>query len=151
MSKLQLYKDDFILLLETGFIAAGKSDEDSALKLFKSAELLDPQNLLPKIGFGYVCLLKLELKKAVKHFEDILQIDPENRMAKTLLGLSFSLQAKEVAQGECILEEVLEETEDASIIKVATTTLEFIDKFVKKQPTPVQGMEKKSSKKGSKK
>ncbi|CAM0116760.1 tetratricopeptide repeat protein [Rhabdochlamydiaceae symbiont of Dictyostelium giganteum] len=151
MSKLQLYKDDFVLLLETGFIAAGQSDEDSASKLFKSAQLLDPQNMLPKVGFGYIHLLKLELKKAAYCFEEILTIEPDNQMAKTLLGLALSLHAKEVAKGEKLLEEVLEETEDTSISKVAATTLDFIDRFVKKQPTPLEGVPKKSSKKGSKK
>src|SRR4051812_2585501 len=95
MSKLQSYKDDFALLLESGFIAAGQTDEDAASKLFRAAQMLNQHSVLPKVGFGYVHLLKLELKQARKMFDEVLQIDPENYMAQALLGLSTALTIKE--------------------------------------------------------
>ncbi len=152
MSKMQAYKDDFVLLLETGFIAAGQADEDAASKLFRAAQLLSPENVLPKVGFGYVHLLKLELKQACKMFEDVLKVDPDNQMARALLGLSTSLTIKEVDKGEKLMEEALKLSKDPAVKNMARTGIEFVEKFVKKQPTPVQGQpqSKAAHKKGSK-
>jgi tetratricopeptide (TPR) repeat protein len=150
MSKLQTYKDDFVLLLETGFIAAGQTDEDAASKLFRAAQLLSPQNMLPKVGFGYIHLLKLELKQACKMFEEVLKSDPDNNMAKALLGLSTSLTIKDAEKGEKLMEDAMKHSKDPSIKTMAATGIEFVEKFVRKQPTPVQGQPK-TTKKGSKK
>ena len=150
MSKLQTYKDDFVLLLETGFIAAGQTDEDSAKKLFRAAQLLSPNNQLPKVGQGYIHLLKLELKQACKMFDEVLKAEPENQMAKALLGLSTSLTIKEADKGEKLMEDALKHSKDPSIKNMAQTGLEFVERFVKKQPTPVQGQPK-TNKKGPKK
>lgn len=150
MSKLQMYKDDFVLLLETGFIAAGQTDEDAANKLFRAAQLLNPQNLLPKVGTGYIHLLKLELKQACRLFEDVLKAEPDNQMARALLGLSTSLTIKDADKGEKLMEEAMKHAKDPSIKNMAATGIEFVEKFVKKQPTPVQGQPK-TNKKGPKK
>src|SRR5580704_15564833 len=98
MGQLQKFKtkDQYLLLAEAGFIAINQADEDAAIKLFKAAELLDPQNTLPKIGMGYLHLCKLELKQAAKIFQDLLAIDPNNEMARAFLGLSLSLNPAEV-------------------------------------------------------
>jgi hypothetical protein len=154
LQSYQSYKDDFVLLLETGFIAAGQTDEDAAKKLFRAAELLSPQNMLPKVGFGYIHLLKLELKQACKMFEEVLKAEPDNNMAKALLGLSTSLTVKEVDKGEKLMEEALKHAKDPAIKNMASTGIEFVERFVKKQPTPVQGqpqVKSKAAKKGPKK
>jgi tetratricopeptide (TPR) repeat protein len=130
------YKSDFILLAEAGFIAVNQADEDAALKLFKAAELLDPSNLLPKIGFGYLHLHKLELKQAVKNFEDVLEKDPHNDMAKAFLGLCLSLMPTSIDKGEKILEQSLK-SKDPLIKKMAGSAIDFVEKFVKKSPGPV--------------
>lgn len=139
MGQLQQYKDHFILLAEAGFIAINQADEDAAIKLFKAAELLDPQNVLPKIGMGYMHLCKLELKQAAKSFEAILANDPKNEMASALLGLSLSLNPAECASGEKVLENALKDAKDPMIKDLAKSSLEFVEKFVKKSPSPVQG------------
>ena len=46
------YKEDWILFLEAGFIAVNQADEDAATKLFKAAEMLNPENTMPKVGHG---------------------------------------------------------------------------------------------------
>jgi hypothetical protein len=46
---LQKFKDHFILMAEAGFIAINQSDEDAAIKLFAAAQLLDPNNPLPRL------------------------------------------------------------------------------------------------------
>ena len=56
MEDLKKYEEDFFLFLEAGFIAINQADEDSAVKLFKTCELLQPENPLIKIGFGYLHL-----------------------------------------------------------------------------------------------
>lgn len=150
MGQLQKYKDHFILLAEAGFIAINQADEDAATKLFKASELLDPANVLPKVGIGYMHLCKLELKQASKVFEEILAKDPHNEMAKTFLGLSLSLNPAELVKGERVLEDSIEHSRDPAIKTLAKSALDFVEKFVKKAPPPAQGQTH-SKKKGKKK
>lgn len=141
MGQLQKYKtkDQFLLLAEAGFIAINQSDEDAAMKLFRASELLDPSNVLPKIGMGYMHLCKLELKQAAKTFEDILAKDPHNEMAHAFLGLSLSLNPAELTKGEKVLEEAAQKSKDPMIKNLAISSLEFVEKFVKKAPSPAAG------------
>ena len=139
MGQLQQYKDHFILLAEAGFIAINQADEDAAIKLFKASELLDPNNVIPKIGVGYMHLCKLELKQAAKTFEDILAKDANNEMAKTFLGLSLSLNPAECEKGEKVLTDSVKSAKDPMVKNLAKSSLEFVEKFVKKSPSPVQG------------
>ena len=132
---LKKYKDDFLLLAEAGFIAVNQADEDAAVKLFKAAELLDPNNFLPKVGFGYLHLHKLELKQAVKNFEDVLAKDPHNEMAKSFMGLCLSLMPNTIDKGEKILEQS-SKSKDPLIKQMAGTAIDFIERFVKKKPGP---------------
>lgn len=138
MGQLQNYKEHCILMVEAGFIAVNQADEDAALKLFKASELLDPKNPLPQIGRGYIHLCKLELKQAAKVFEEILAKDPTSEMAKTFLGLSLSLNPTEVVKGEKVLEESAKSSKDPMVKDLATSALDFVEKFVKKAPTPAQ-------------
>lgn len=135
---LQAYKDDFFLLVEAGFIAVNQFDEDAAVKLFKAAEVLNPTNTLPFLGKGYMHLCKLELKAAIALFEKILAQEPDNGMAKTLLGLSLSFNPAEVGKGEKTLEDALKTSDDKMLTGLATSALEFVRKFVKKNPSPAQ-------------
>lgn len=138
MSDINKFKDHFIVLLEAGFIAVNQADEDAATKLFKAAELLNPESSLPKIGMGYLHFHKLELKQACKLFEDVIEQEPDNEMARTFLGMSLSLTPDFGAQGEKILAEVAEKASASEVKEVASTTLDFVDKFVKKSPTPME-------------
>ena len=142
---LQQYKEDFILLVESGFIAVNQFDEDAAAKLFRAAELLDPSNSLPQLGMGYIHLCKLELKQASSIFSSLLLKDPQNDMAKALLGLSLSLNPAEVAKGEKTLEEA-HHSKDPMVKNLAKNALEFVNKFVKKTPSPAQSTSPNKSK-----
>jgi predicted TPR repeat methyltransferase len=135
MKNLKEYKPDFVLMLEAGFIAVNQADEDSAVKLFRAAELLDGENVLPKVGFGYLHLHKLELKQACRAFEEVLEKDPKNDMAKAFLGLSLSMQPTSVTKGETLLEQTTK-SKDPLIKKLADTALDFVDRFIKKSPGP---------------
>jgi predicted TPR repeat methyltransferase len=138
MGQLQKFKQDYILMVEAGFIAVNQTDEDSAVKLFNAAALLDPSNLLPKIGMGYIHLVKLELKQAVKVFEEVLAVDPHNETAKAFLGISMSLNPAEGAKGEKVLEDSAKHAKDPMVKNLAVTALDFVEKFVKKAPSPAQ-------------
>lgn len=135
MATWKKYQDDFILLLESGFIAVNQADEDAALKLFRAAEMLNPDNVMPQVGFGYLHLHKLELKQAVKAFEDVLHKEPHNEMAKTFLGLCMSMMPNQVDKGEKILEQTLK-SKDPMIKRLAGTAIDFVEKFIKKSPGP---------------
>ncbi|MCI0381452.1 MAG: SctF chaperone SctG [Chlamydiae bacterium] len=150
MAQLQQFKDHFILLCEAGFIAVNQADEDAATKLFRASTLLNPHNVLPKIGMGYMHMIKLELKHACKVFEEVLQKEPNNEMAKAFLGLSYALTASEVTKGERILEESAKRAHDSMVKNLSQAALDFIEKFIKKAPTPVE-MQKKTEKNRKKK
>ena len=137
MAQLQKYKDDFVLLLESGFIAASQTDEDAAAKLFRAAQILQPENVMPKVGFGYIHLHKLELKQAVKAFEEILATEPHNDMAKTFLGLCMGLMPNQADKGEKILESTTR-SRDPEIKQLSETAIDFIERFIKKTPGPAE-------------
>src|SRR5690554_6618432 len=107
MATTKKYKEDFLLFAEAGVIAVNQADEDAALKLFRAAELLDPNNILPQIGFGYLHLHKLELKQAVEKFDNVSEIDANNEMAKAFKGLCFALMPKTIDKGEKLLEQTM--------------------------------------------
>ncbi len=77
-------------------------------------------------------LHKLELKVACQYFEEVLQKEPDNDMAQTFLGIALSLTPDKVAKGEAMLEKAAKSTSDSQVKKVADTTLDFVEKFVKK-------------------
>lgn len=129
------YKEDFILLAEAGFIAVNQADEDASLKLFRAAELLNKKSVLPKIGFGYLHLHKLELKEAIKYFEEVLEIEPSNEMAKAFMGLCLSMMPNTINKGEKMLEQTLK-SKDPMIKKLADSAIDFVEKFIKKSPGP---------------
>ena len=135
MASWKHYKEDYLLMLEAGFIAVNQADEDAALKLFRAAETLNPDNNLPKVGFGYLHLHKLELKQAVRIFEEVLEKEPGNDMAKAFLGLSMSMMPNQIEKGEKMLEQTLK-SKDPMIKKLAHTAIDFVEKFVKKTPGP---------------
>lgn len=135
MAKWEKHKDDFILLLEAGFIAVNSADEDAALKLFRSAELLDGNNVLPTVGFGYLHLHKLELKQACERFEEVLKKEPHHEMTKTLLGLALSMQPNAVTKGEKILEQTVH-SKNPMIKELSNTALDFVERFIKKPGGP---------------
>lgn len=132
MEDLSKYDEDFFLFLEAGFIAINQADEDAAVKMFKACELLRPENSLIKVGMGYLHLHKLELKASIKYFEEVLAKEPANELAKTFLGIAMTLTPDQVAKGEKILQETVKDTHDSQVKKVASTSLEFVDNFVKK-------------------
>jgi hypothetical protein len=138
MADLKKYEEHFITLLEAGFIAVNYADEDSALKLFRAAELLNPKTTLPKVGLGYLHLHKLEVKQASDMFKAVLVKEPQNDMAKAFLGLCMSMTPDQVSEGEKLLQSTVKETSDDQVKGLATDAMKFIDEHVKKAPSPAE-------------
>jgi len=141
-SILDNYRNWFILFVELGFIAVNQADEDAAKKLFSAAHLLEPENSLPKIGFGYLHLHKLELSQACKAFQEVLDKEPENDMCKAFLGLCTAMQPNLVEKGEKILDSTLN-TKDPLIKQLTYTAIDFVERFIKKSPGPASTQNKK--------
>lgn len=130
------YKEDWILLTESAFIAVNQADEVTAKHLIEAAKLLNPENSLPSVALGYLHLHKLELKQAVDIFEKVIAKEPENETAKALLGICLGLMPNGSLKGEKILEETRKSSHDPMIKELSDTAIAFIDRFVKKSPGP---------------
>ena len=57
---------------------------------------------------------------------------------RTFLGLSLSLNPKEIARGEKVLEDSAKHAHDPMIKTLAHDALQFVEKFVKKSPAPAE-------------
>jgi len=141
MSHWESYKQDWLLLTEAGFIAVNQMDEDTAFKLFKAAETLHPEKTLCKVGYGYLYLHKLDLKNACKAFEEVLQMEPKNEMAKAMLGVALSLGPATLERGEKILEET-HHAKDSFVKNLSDSATSFVGRFLKKNPGPAGGHKK---------
>lgn len=130
--KVQLFKEDFALLVEAGFIAVKQLDEISAKRLFHAAQVLSPESTAPQIGMGYIALNKLEMKEATKIFKEVSEKEPENQLAKTFLGICYLLNKARRKKGEEIINEVLAVTADPTIKSLGELALVWADKDLSK-------------------
>ena len=128
---LEIYNKDFYLFLEGGFIAIKEMDEDSALKLFNAAKLLQPRNPLVYVGYSYIHLCKLELTKAEELCNKALEYEHDNETAKSLLGVILSMNTNKLSQGEKILQEAASKSDTKEVKDLANAALEFVDKVIK--------------------
>lgn len=141
MSLAQKHKEDFINLIEAGYIACNQADEDAAKKLFKAASILKPEDPLAKIGIGYMHMLKFEIQKAVDCFKEVLKKDPENEMAQAMLGMTMAFGAVDMLKAEDLLK-AASKADDKSVSQLADQAMEFVEQFLKKAPgTPAAGMQ----------
>ena len=132
------HKEDFVLILEAGFVAIMHQDEDSAIKLFKAAQLLDPENVMPQIGIAYMQLLKLELKAAVSCLKAVMHKEPHNEFAKALYGVCLTFSPDMSAEGAKVLHETEKHSHDPAIQKLTKDATQFYEKFIKAPPSPEQ-------------
>lgn len=148
-------KKDFGLLVEGGFIAVKQGNRDAAEKLFRAAQLLNPDHTATKIGFGYVALNSMNLQLARKYFEEVLEKEPQNAVAKVYLGFCFiltkvnfkkrpqsSVKAEEIdalaTYGTKLITEALKETKEAEIKRFGEAVLELSKKSDSYQETPLK-------------
>jgi hypothetical protein len=140
---LHKHNEDFVLMLEAGFVAIMHQDEDSAQKLFKAAQILDAENIMPKIGMAYMHFLKLEIKQAIIHLKQALAQEPENEFAKALYGVCLTFSPDLSAEGAKMLHESAKSSHDPEIKKLSKNATEFYDHYIKAPTSPEQLQSKK--------
>lgn len=137
-SLLEEFQDDFALFVEAGFVAVKQLDEIAARRLFKVAELLNPDNPASQLGLGYIALNKLQVTEATKIFESILKKDPEHYLAQALLGICYMLTKGKMKQGEKLVHDAKSKSDDPTIHSLAETCAEWAEKDLKaKSQTPL--------------
>src|SRR5205807_10264077 len=107
-SLLKEFKEDYALFIEAGFVAVKQLDEIAARRLFKAAELLNPDNPASQLGLGYIAVNKLQVSEGIKIFEGILKKDPEHHLAQALLGVCYLLTKTKRKKGEKLIQEAKE-------------------------------------------
>lgn len=154
MKNLQTYKDDFALFIEAGFIAVKQCNRDAAEKLFKAAQILNPDSTAPMLGFGWIALNAMELPAAQQRFREILEKEPDNQQAKAYLGFSLLVpkisfrtkpKGKEgedidmmTTAGCTLIKEAISSTKDESVRHFGESALDFIRKIDEYQATPLK-------------
>ncbi len=136
---LDSFKEDFALLIESGFVAVKQLDEISATRIFHAAQAISPNHTAPQVGLGYIALNKLEVKEATRIFEAVVEQEPDNHLALAFLGMCFLLTKPKRKKGEKLIEEVLEKTDDESSVNLCKISLEWADKDLKKLKSPFLG------------
>lgn len=125
------FKDDFVLLIEAGFVAVKQLDEIAARRLFKAAELLNPDNPASQLGLGYIALNKLQLNEATKMFESILKKEPTHYLAQALLGVCYIMSKTKRKKGEELIQDAKEKSDDPTIKNLANVCTEWANKDLK--------------------
>jgi tetratricopeptide (TPR) repeat protein len=134
--KLDDFKDDFSMLLESGFIAVKQLDEVAAKRIFEAAQVLNPDSSAPKIGMGYIALNKLEVKEAAKIFEEVVEKEPDNHLAQTFLGICYLLTKTKRKKGEKLVQDAIKKSIDPTILSLANIALEWANNDLKKEKAP---------------
>ena len=127
----KLFEQDKLLFLEGAFIAINQSDMESAKWLVDAAEVFDKHNPLCGIARGYMALHRLDSKEAEKWFKGVLKEHPNNELARTFLGLTHIIGEKKMSEGEKICADIMKESADTEVKKLAASALEFADKEMK--------------------
>lgn len=135
--KWQEFKADFPLLIEAGFVAVKQLDEISARRLFHAAQLINPESTAPQIGLGYIALNKLEIREAIEIFRQVVELEPENHLAQTFLGISYLFSRKERDKGIALIKKTIKETKDETIINLGTVALDWAESDLKKIKKPI--------------
>lgn len=130
---LKEFDEDFALFIESGFVAVNQKDEVNSTRLFTAAKALRPEHPAPYVGLGYIALNKLEVKKAVEFFTVALEKEPEHHLAKAFLGIAYLLIEEKRAEGEKMIQEASDASDDPTISNLAEISLEWSEKDLKKK------------------
>lgn len=125
---LDFFAEDFALFIEAGFVAIKQLDEIASRRLFKAAEVLNPNNPAPQLGLGYIALNKLRVTEAITTFESIVKKDPEHHLARALLGVAYLLTQDKKTKGEQLILDAREKSDDPTIKNLAEVCLDWLKK-----------------------
>lgn len=126
-------RGEFASLIEAGLVAVNQGDEDSAIKLFSAAQVLEPDSSAPRVGFGFISLNKLELEKAIDLFQIVVDQEPNHHLARTFLGISLAFDPKTRQRGEKLIQTAFEQTDDASVKHLCEVSKAWIEKDLNKK------------------
>jgi lipopolysaccharide biosynthesis regulator YciM len=141
---LKQFDEDFSLFIEMGLIAIKQLDEVSARRLFKAAEVLNPESTAPMVGVGYIALNKLEVDKGIEIFTEVLEKEPDHHLAQTFLGMCYSLKKTTRDKGEKMINDAKNKTDDPVVQNLGDVALSWIEKDLrKKSPLFSQGVKEK--------
>lgn len=135
--KLELFKQDFSLMIEAGFVAVKQLDETSANRIFHAAHVVSPKSTAPSVGLGYIALNKLEIKLATMIFEEVVKFEPDNWLAVTFLGMCHVLAKSKRKKGLKLIEEAMKKSDDPTIQNLGKLCLEWVDKDLTKSKSPL--------------
>lgn len=135
-SVLDFFSEDYALFIEAGFIAVKQADEIAARRLFKAAEMINPENPASLLGLGYIALNKLQLNEATTMFEAILKKDPQHYLALALLGISYVLMKDKRKKGEELIQEAEQKSDDPTIKHLSKVCKEWINHDLSKSKLP---------------
>ncbi len=142
------FEKDCALLTELGFVAIKQIDEDAAKKCFYAALIANARESMPVIGLGMVFMLNLELEEASRLFAFVLNLEPDNEMAKAMLGVSklFKLNDKSIDDGGALIEQVLKKSDDPTVLLLAKNAVKLRDEINEKMKDlhPLESGRKKS-------
>jgi len=147
---VDLFREDFSLLIEAGFVAVKQLDETSATRIFNAAQLINPASTAPQIGLGYIALNKLEVREATEIFEKVLEKEPENELAQAFYGICLLLNKQQRPKGEKLVKDIIAKTTDPTIKSLGEISLEWADKDLKKEKAPFFGSLEKHAKETAK-
>ncbi len=133
---LEDFKNDFSLFIEAGFVAVKQLDEISANRIFAAAQMVSPNSTAPQIGLGYIALNKLDLKEAVRHFDNVVKKEPDNNLAKTFYGICLLLNKQKRAEGEKLIREIIAKSDDPTIKSLGEIALVWAEKDLNKMKAP---------------
>lgn len=133
---LDFFTTDYSLFIEAGFVAIKQADEIAARRLFKAAEALNPSNPASQLGLGYIALNKLQITEASTIFEAILKKDPTHYLAQALLGVSYILTKDKKKQGEALVRDASEKSNDPTITNLFEVCTEWMAKDLSKMKIP---------------
>ena len=150
---VSMFRDDFSLLIEAGFVAVKQLDEVSASRIFHAAQLISPDSTAPQIGLGYIALNKLEMREATEIFEKVIAKEPENQLAQTFYGICLLLNKQQRHKGEKLIKEIITAATDPTIKALGEISLEWAEKDLSKEKTkaPFFGSAEKPSSETAKK
>ena len=145
MAKLEDFKEDVALLVESGLVAIKQGDEESAKKLFNAVGILHPKNLAKKMGFGLIALHKMDISTAQKNFNEILHEEKTNWRAQAFLAFSYILSVlqegtndvkiESLRRGAELSQEVLDHCDVPSTRQLAQSLLDWERELVEKVGT----------------
>jgi len=134
-SILEYFAEDYALLIEAGFVAVKQLDEIAAKRLFKAAELLNPDNPASQLGLGYIALNKLQISEATKIFEEILEKDPNHYLSQALLGVCCLLTKNKRKRGEQLILDAKEKSDDPTIKNLSEVCLNWAESDLQSKGT----------------